>query len=295
VVTRASGGEDIDYIDTDAFSSSDFWTHAVWGWASTNGTQYIVKWYSGGTQKLGFRFNPVSTGTMEIAKWTGAAWSLLATATDASYIPAQTNGYPLVFYIKLGNPGEFRVYFNNLPVISRNDLDLSGIGTIDKVRFNPIGASVSMDSYVSEVIVADYNLIGSKVVQRSPTGNGSYQEWSNGAFGIVDDQDATGADLAVSGTVGQRTTYTHAAFTALASNEALTCVKAAGAFNRDAAGPQNINFMTRIGSTDYNGADLPLNVVQTRTGQMWQTSPATSTAWTIAELNAAAFGVRSRT
>jgi hypothetical protein len=291
-----TAAEDTNYIETDAFSSSDnFWTHVVQGYGLLTGTQYMYKWYSGGVQKLGVRFNPSTTGTIEVAKWTGAAWSLLASVTDNLYIPSNSVVSTFDCYIKLGNPGEFRLYWNNLPAISRNDLDLSGIGTIDKVRFNPPGSSSNHDSYVSEIIVADFNTIGAKIVSRPPTGNGSYQEWTNGAFGIVDDTSATGADLAVSGTVGQRTTYTHAAFTALAGTETLAAVKVSAAVNRDAAGPQNINFMTRIGSTDYNGADTALNVTQTRIGKMWETSPATAVAWTIAELNAAAMGVRSRT
>jgi hypothetical protein len=291
IFNSSIGAEDLNYIETDAFSLSDFWTHVYFS-ASTGATTInCIKWYSGGTQKLAFRWVNTTTGQIEIRKWNGSSWDSLSTVTDPLFTTAVNVDFAI--YIKLGNPGEFRVYFNNLPAISRNDLDLSGIGTIDKVRFQP--SVTSNNSYWSEIIVADHNLIGSKIVSRFPTGNGSYQEWSNGAFGIVDDQDATGADLAVSGTVGQRTTYTHAAFTALGATEVLSCVKAAGAFNRDVGGPQNINFMTRIGSTDYNGSDLPLNVTQTRTGNMWQISPASGIAWTVTELNAAHFGVRSRT
>jgi hypothetical protein len=273
---------------------TDFWT----GYYQSNrngfgGTNNVIKWYAGGVQKLAFHWANTGTGQLEIRKWNGSTWDSLATVTDPIYITSLNSVRRLDFYIKLGNPGTFGVYWNNLPAISINTLDLSGIGTIDKIRF--CCPPTSTEYYVSEVVVADWNTIGSKIVVRPPTGNGSYQEWTNGGFAVVDDTDATGADLAVSGTVGQRTTYTHAAFTALAATEVVAGVKVAATVNRDAGGPQNINFMTRISTTDYNGADTALNVSQTRIGKMWETSPATAVAWTIAEINAAHMGVRSRT
>jgi hypothetical protein len=292
-VILAGAAEDTNYIETDAISVTDFWTHAVLGIGGGAGTiGNTIKWYAGGTQKLAFRWTTTSGTTLEVRKWNGSSWDSLATGTDALYVPPLT-AVPLTFYIKLGNPGEFRVWYNALPVISRNDLDLSGIGAIDKVRFQSFSTAITAN--YSEVIVANFNLLGAKIVSRPPTGNGSYQEWTNGAFGIVDDTDATGADVALSGTVGQRTTYTHAAFTALAGSEALAAVKVSAAAVREAAGPQNLNFMTRIGSTDYNGTDKALNTTLTRIGYMWETSPATAVAWTVAELNAAHMGVRSRT
>jgi hypothetical protein len=297
-ITRSSSGEDINFMETDAFSSSDFWSHVVWAINNPPGagaSQYITRWYSGGVKKLGFRWSNMSAGTLEIAKWTGAAWSLLATVGDAMFAGAGSIPYTLDFYIKLGNPGEMRVYFNGFPAIVRNDLDLSGISAIDRLRLDGGANLINGEGMYSEIIVADFCTVGSKIVSRPPTGNGSYQEWTNGGFAIVDDVDATGADLATSATANQRTTYTHAALTALGGTEVLAGVKVAAAVNREVTGPQNLNFMTRISTTDYNGADQSLSTTSGRNSQMWENSPASATAWTIAEINAAHMGVRSRT
>lgn len=296
-VTDTTNVEDSQYIDTDTFSATDFWTHFVVG---SNTPSLSVpspfKWYSGGTQKLRMRWTNAS-GTIELSRWNGSAWVVLGTVTDFQMWSMTTlvlSGVPATFdfYIKSGNPGDFRCYINGAPAISLTGIDLSGVGTIDKFRMQPWAGTI----FFSEVIVATWNTLFSKIVMRFPTGNGTYQEWTNGGFGIVDDLDALSADVAVSPTADQRTTYTHAAFTALAANEVIGGVKVAIAANRDAAGPQNINIMTRIGgTTDYHDSNQALNVSQTRLSKMWETSPASAVAWTMTELNAAQFGVRSRT
>lgn len=287
--------EDTNYLDSEPFSATNFWTRAtLTGSASASATNNLIKWYSGGTHKLGFHWSSPTGGTVALRQNTGS-WISLGTATDSNLLPfSSSTTYDLCFYIKVGNPGEFRVYINNIPVISLNALDLSAITSIDKVRVQSPATSAISANW-SEVIVASWCTLGAKVVQRPPTGNGSYQEFTNGAFGIVDETIATGADLAVSGTVGQRTTYTHAAFTALLANEAIAAAKVSASLNRDAAGPQNFNFMTRIGSTDYNDSDQTLNTTLTKRTKMWENSPATAVPWTIAELNAAHMGIRSRT
>jgi hypothetical protein len=296
VLVLTGGTEDATYMETDAFSATDFWTHITHGcFSSASATSNLIKWYSGGTQKLAFRWSN-TTGTLELRQWNGASWTSLGTATDINLFYVNS-GYPtlLDFYIKLGNPGEFRVYYNNMPAISLNALDLSSISSIDKIRLQACTTNSSNYSYYSEVYVTSWNTIMSKLVLRPPGANGTYQEFSNPAYTVVDDQDATGADLAVSGTVGQRVTWTPTAFTALAANEVLGAVKVTAALNRDASGPQNFNFMTRISTTDYNDSDQTLNITQTMRSKIWETSPATSVAWTVTELNAAQMGIRSRT
>jgi hypothetical protein len=294
--------EDANRLETAAFALDDFWTKFVLGYASVPPTgvasHNIAKWYAGGTPRLALRWTNVTTGALEIRKWNGASWDSLATGTlAAAIIFGTTNSYRIFdVHIKLGNPGAIRLYCQEILVISDDTVDLtwSGVTDLDKVVFNSLGATAARDAYYSEVLVTDWSTIAGKVVSKGPDANGNYQEWGNSAFGNVDEVVA-GADFATSGTADQRTCYSMGAFPALGTNEAIAAVQMAATANRDAAGPQNANLFTRISSTDYHGSDKSLNVAATFVQQKWETSPATAAAWTIAEINGAEFGVRSRT
>ena len=65
---------------------------------------------------------------------------------------------------------------------------------------------------------------------------------------------------------------------------------------KDATGPQSLNFFSRVSGTDYDvGGDQPAPASIGGLRQVFEVNPATGLAWTVAELNAAEFGVRSRT
>lgn len=284
--------DDLNYADAVMSSAAtDFWLHFVLYHPSLSTNLKFVKFYSSGTLKLGIA--EISVTSYGVYQWNGSSWTLLLTV-DLSPVTASFNGdiTPWDLHIKVGNPGTIACYYNGVPVGITTSVDLSGVSNIDTIRFQPSNSTDS--SGLSEVIVASWNTIGSKIVSVAPTGNGANTAWAND-YTNVDEAGDGGTDYITSGTVNQRETYTFSAFPSLASGESIAAVGVGIEAFRDASSPQSINMCTRISGTDYDGADRSLNTSLTYLQKIWEVSPATSAAWTLTEANGAEFGVRSRT
>ena len=288
-----SGVEDVTFVEGAFTSTADIWVHFVVGWVTAVGTQRLVKLYSGGTNRLAFRFD--GNGAIELSKWNGTAWVILGTSATNSLITTATP-YVIDMHLTIGNPGRATIYFNGSPMVSSAAYDLtwSGVTGYDKIRF--CSQHGSFQIVYSEVIVADFNTLNSKVVSRVPDANGTYTAWAGttGTFADIDDA-AGGTDFITGAADGDRESWTHTNFPALAANESIVYVGMGASALRDAAGPQSFNMFTRISTTDYDKANETVSVGYTGFQQGWLVSPATSAAWTIAELDAAEFGVRART
>ena len=278
------------WLETHPFSATEFWTHGYFYVEQYANEDHFIIWYSGSTPCIGMD-RVGGTTTMRVRWWNGSSWVVLGTYTLVTTL------FLLDVYIKLGSPGEVRVYQNNLPVLGSLTLDTTFGGTVSaftKVRFPAVSQSVSNSNGFSEIIVADWNTIGSRLVTRGPNAAGTYNEWAGTGFGAVDEVVETN-DLIASGTVDQRFSFNLADFPALASGESIQAVKVAAAAVRDATGPQNLNFFTRQGTTDHHAADKTVTTPLSGVSQLFDVNPATGAEWAITDLNAAEFGVRSRT
>lgn len=283
--------EDTAYIETTAFSETEFWTHWNHGYTTIfSSSMRGVKFYEAGTAKIAILFNQ-SGNVMSVQLWNGSSW--VTTLTSATGLFAASTRYVMDVFIKLGNPGRISVYRNGVPIMSDATLDLSAYSAIDKVRFQASGTTSNNDLYWSEVIVADWNTIGSKVVTRIPDANGNYTAWT-GAYTDIDEISG-GSDVISSNNVGDRESWSLSAFPALVGGESIESVKMSVNGLRDAAGPQAINMFNRQGGTDYDGSDQTLTTSNAGYSQVWDLNPATAAAWTVAELDASEWGVRART
>lgn len=289
IVMTTSGTEDASYFESDAFSSAEFWTHFKFYFGFQVTQCRGIKFYAGGTARLSLKQSGSSTGLIVVEKNDGG-YTTLGTSAAGALVDTTLTTYDI--YIKLGNPGTITIYKNGSSVFSDNTLNLtwSGVTAFDKVRFG----NWNNDSAArySEVIIADWNTIGSKLVTKTVAAAGNYSAWTN-TYTNVDEVVPT-ADYILSATANQRFSATIGAFPALASGESIESVAVHSYAGRDAGGPQNINHFLRISATDYDGSDKTLAVGLTGRSQFWQVSPATSVAFTVAELNAAEIGVRSR-
>ena len=72
-------------------------------------------------------------------------------------------------------------------------------------------------------------------------------------------------------------------------------VKLIASLNRDLIGPQSANFYIRRAGVDYDNTDMSLQLVQQPESKTYTTDPATGDVWTATNLNAATYGIRSRT
>lgn len=288
-----SGAAETNYIETATFSATELWIHANVhiDYLAGTLTNYFLAACAGGTPRISVRFD---NGGFTLRYWNGSAWVSLGSAVMTS-----EGLFRFDCYIKVGSPGQVRLYINNIPVLSSVTVDTTfggAVAAFNTVRFCPVGVTSNAITHVSEVIVADWNTIGAKVVSRAPNAAGSWNEWTGSSYQAVDEVNPA-SDFLLSPAANQRFSANFADFPALASGESVEGVKVAAAAIRDAGGPQNLNFFCRIDGTDFDSPDQPVPTVQltaTPNSQFVATNPATGTPWSLAELNAAEFGVRSR-
>lgn len=287
------------YANTASFSATDFWTHFNHALANYTGNfnDYTVAWYAGATARIGLYLN---TNVITLKQWNGSAWSTIA--TTSAFNPA-SGRHIYDVYIKVGTAGvgEIRVYCDGLPAVYTNSFDTTFGGAVTAFTSMRLTSGVTNtsngDSYYSEVIIADWNTIGSRLQTIIPNGAGNYNAWTGAGYTAVDELNP-GADFMTAASTNLRFSTAFSDIGALATGEIIAGVKVAGAFTKDLASPQSVDYFTRISGTDYDGTDQTAPSATnslTNISQSWATSPATSSAWTVTELNAAEFGVRSRT
>lgn len=284
--------DDLNYLPCImSAADDDIWIHAIMYPQANASTLRFLKLYGGSSVLLlGVRWNTGSV--LEVAKWTGSAWSTLLTTPINKFLAATR--YRFDMHVKLGNPGTISLYLDDLPVVADAalNIDFNPVVSINEMRLQSMAAVTSSVDY-SEVIIADYITIGSKIQSLAPDANGNYTAWTNDFTAI--DEVSGGTDTISTTVVGDRESWSVANATALAAGEAITGVGMSISAIRDASSPQNINMFTRIGATDYDAADRTLAAANTNRQKLWELSPATTAAWTVTEINAAEWGVRART
>ena len=288
------------WMDTTTFSSSDFWTHFTGQWDGNNVSPvatYTVAWFSGSTPYIGLSFD---NSLITLKYWNGSSWS---TAMTSNQINPRDTMYTYDVHIKVGSAGvgEIRVYANGVPIVYTNSVDTtfgSTVSNFTKVRF----ASGSDNgfwgrTFYSEVIVADWNTLGARLQTLVPNAAGNYSQWVGAGYTAVDEI-TNSSDFMSSNTVDQRFSFGTSNASSLTATESIKGVKVVGTFTKDLTGPQAVDFFTRIGTNDYDGADQTATLTtssNTCIYQFWANSPATSSEWTLSEVNSAEFGLRSRT
>lgn len=293
------------YFRGPTFSSTNLWIHtrircgAPYWWTAANtlnlANQSMIKVMAGGTKRL--RIIITSNSTIQLDKWNGSSWDALANYT---LLYGQTGFYDTVhtfdIHATIGASANIEVYMDNNVIMAASGVDTTFGGTVtafDDIYFSfPAGNGVVC--YYSEIIAADWNTIGSKVVVRAPDANGANAEWYNGAYTVVDEI-LGGTDYATSATANQRVDWSMGSFPATGVNEIIPSVKISAMVNRDLIGPQNMNFYINRSGNNYDSGDQALPLIQSPLTQTLLTDPATGDVWSVANLNASTFGIRSRT
>lgn len=107
---------------------------------------------------------------------------------------------------------------------------------------------------------------------------------------LVDDPTTNTTDYVESGTVGNKDTY------AFGDTVATTTLVYGVVPNyvaiRTDTNPRSIAPVVRSGGTDYDGSNIALNATYTNHQQIYETNPATSSAFTKSEIDAAEFGMK---
>ena len=163
-------------------------------------------------------------------------------------------------------------------------------GLMNQITFQREGGNSTIVRTMSALFMADEDTRAMHLTMDYPTANGTYGEWVGDYTNVngqgVDDTDYISTDL-----TGMKESFTFPAVNAALS---LFEIKAAILSTSSDYLTRGAKGFTRVGSTNYdNGQFIFNNNVGKGKNSIFNTNPATGLAWTLAELEAAEFGLES--
>jgi len=220
--------------------------------------------------------------------------TLLATAAT----PLVTNTTYLIeiYYTIADSGGKFSVKINGISAIDfTGDTKPGTDTTFDNVYFGSQGSNYGY-AYYDNIILDSANWIGKTYIQGlAPTGAGTTTQLTPSAgsnYACVDEIPASDTDYVYSNTVDQLDTYAAGNLTGT-----IGTIKAVQVQSRvvkeGTATPQNVKLAVRSGATDYVSADKVVPTTAATVASIWETDPATSAAWSEANVNAVEIGVKT--
>ncbi|MDX0262883.1 hypothetical protein GOC60_17015 [Sinorhizobium meliloti] len=255
----------------------------------------LVLFETGGPQGAIARVFSGANGTNgSVQRWDGAAWVDIAAinVSDASFmgLGPQTMAVkidPVNGFIRFWRAGELVAEFIG------NTATRAGMTGCNYFQFNH--RSTISSAYISEVIIGDTDNRLYRLATLAATGNGANTAWVNdvAAVNALTSPEST---YISSGTAGEKESFVMGNLPAATadSGEVKAVAVAARHVIQSASGPQTINGLVRVGTTDYTKALSPQNKDASAGGTaVWDTSPATGQKWTRAEVDALEAGVQS--
>jgi hypothetical protein len=282
--------------------SADEHATFIWGSAclfeSTGNTVAFVQFNSDGGATFHTYLEIVAGGSLRVSR----AGTTLATSA-ALGLAADTWYYIEMKATLHDTTGSAVVSLNGTEVINVTGVDTKNGGTksvYDTVYLRGIGSTTHVqydDMYILNGAGAAYNnFLGDVQVETiRPDGNGNSSQWvgsdgnSTDNYLLVDEATYDALDFVESATTNNKDLYTYGALAA--STGTVKGVMALGTMAKTATAAQSARQITRIGGTNYNGSSVTLDTSDLPRRQVWEVSPATSSDWTISEVNGAEFGV----
>lgn len=289
-----------------------------------SGTQSLSKAItSSGTVIIGFAFKTTTSTSVKLLTLFESTTAHITLQWNAGYLKVYrgTDGGTLLgtgttsvtassyTYVEIkakinDTTGTIDVYING---VADAGLALSGIdtrnggtaGTIDSVTF--YNANTSQTGYIDDIYICNNSgatnnsfLGDCRIDTILPSGDGNYTDFtpSTGTahYALVDESTPNTTDYNSSATSGNRDSYTFPDLAGLSSQTVYGIQINAAALKSD-AGARSLGTMSRLSSTDKDGAGAALGTSQAYVSEIQETDPA-SAAWTEANVNAAEFGVK---
>lgn len=192
--------------------------------------------------------------------------------------------------------GHYEWFINGISVV-RFDGDTTPVSNtqIDQVTFTTGEANAEGITY-SEIIIADEDTRGMKVVTLPPEAAGGTNTAWTGAYTDVDETALNDTDVLSSNTTGQIEQIGFSAFSMPSNGWDVMAVVVGFRGKDDASGVQQVRASIRSGTTDYNGTTQPMTTSFDGYYHVWTQDPDTGPAdWTIAGVDALEYGVESIT
>lgn len=258
----------------------------------------LVSILDGGTEQVSIDINPA--GTLSLYRGS-AAGTLLGTSSTALSI----NTY---YYVELkvvvhATTGTYEIRLNGTNILSGTGANTAGSGVAQwtgvQIGRNYSGAGAATIQDFDDLYVCD----GSGTVNNDFLGPIRVKAiYADGAGFSTDftpsagsnfqnvDEALTDGDTTYNseGTAGDHDTYT---FAAIGLTGTVKGLQTNLMVRSDGAGAETIRPKIRISGTDYNGTTVGITTSYADSRQVYETSPATSAAWTVAEIDGAEFGI----
>jgi hypothetical protein len=207
--------------------------------------------------------------------------------------------YHIEIYVLIANEnGRFVVKLNGVTDIDYTG-DTQGSDTsnqMDRIRFGSFGGTTGTSIYVDDVIVDDSNFPGDTRIQKiAINGAGTTTQWTPSIgvnYQCVDEIPADDADYVYTNTVDQIDSYN---VTSLEGEiESVKCIQVqARAKKEGLSTPQNLQLGVRTNAIDYFGGSQALESDYKGFSEIWESNPATSSAWTKAVIDDLEIGIKS--
>ncbi len=250
---------------------------------------YVFRLMDGTTEQISVRW---VSATKKLKVCRGA--TLLATGTTD--VPLNTYAY-VELKATIATVGTYELHLNGATEIASSSGNTQASGN---ASFNGVWLDTASDAWTAHFddfyIDTDTFLGDVRIECLFPTSDGATSAWTPSAgtthYTLVDDTSPNGdTDYVSSGAVGQVDTWGYGNLASVTGT--VKGIQVVASVKKDLANPRTVAPVLRIGGTDYVQADLP---ALTTTYQLLTVpvavSPATSSAFTISEINAMEAGCK---
>lgn len=238
---------------------------------------------SNGTNRV-FQFQRLISGSYETILTSSAFTDNVVTITDIKIFTDSS-------------AGNIEIYQGNVLAASftGNTTTDGGVAGIKKIKFVRT-LTVNQTYTFSEIIIADEPTVGWRLEQENATGVGTNSGFT-GSFSDIDEPILNTADKITSDTNGSTFTAVYADPTQIGSRIVKAVVIASTVNNTTDSAVGIAKHLIRISTTNYASGAITVPKTNAQTGifSIFAINPATSAAWSNADINAAQFGITAET
>jgi hypothetical protein len=269
-------------------NQSTVWIHAETfqfnGTATTTSNQQAVGIFgSDGVRRILIRGTGTNGQVKISTRNTAGTITDLVTCTSGSWpVAALTK---LDIFLHYAVSGEITLYAGGVQFCDFiGDVTTNSVTAVNQADFAATTTSASRQIDYSEIIVATTDTRSLNLFTCSPAANGTNMTWT-GSFSNVNPNTINDAVQISTGSNAQIAEFTCPSLPA--GSFTIPAVAQTIRLTIGSSGPQNFNFITRpaTGSTDYDtGSTTAGTGAYANYQHVWSVSPATSSAWTPAEV-----------
>lgn len=278
-----------------ASASSSFWIsfQYVGQTRPPNGCQCFVFRDASGVARLMLRGTGGAAYKLSKRNAAGTITDIGTFSAGDPYMPSLTK---VDLNINYSSSGSVALYLNGtLQATVSGDLLTDANTTLQQFEMGGIGYYTDTKANISEIIVATTSTKAMSLATLTSSTAGAAQQWTGTATNVNQASLTDDALYIYSDTANQVQQYKPASLPS--GTFSVAAVVTAARALVGATGPQNVAFVSRVGSTDYSSADYAPTTSFGPVQHIQETNPSTSSAWSTADLVSTnyQYGIKSKT